>query len=87
MNHLIAANINGVIHSLFYHNHLRNFCVKNVLDSLTEFLRAHLNDILGEVPTDLRVSPVFMSLARDFEKCLFSVKNIPRVLARYFVNV
>ena len=58
-----------------------------MLDSLTEFLRSHLNDSLGEVAPDLRVSPVFMSLARDFEKCLFSVKNLPRVLARYFVNV
>ena len=40
-NILIAASVNGVVHSMFCHNHLRNVWVNNVIDSLTEFLRAH----------------------------------------------
>ena len=46
-NQLIAASVNGVVHSMFCHNHLHNVWVKNVLDYLTEFLRAHPNYILG----------------------------------------
>ena len=71
---------------MFCHNYLRIFWVNNVLDSLTELLRAHLNDSLDEVAPEFRVSPGFMSLACACEKCLFSVQTIPRVLVRYFVN-
>ena len=46
-NQLIAASVNGVVHSMFCHNHMHNVWVKNVLDYLTEFLRAHPNYILG----------------------------------------
>ena len=48
-NQLTAASINGVIHSMFCIYHLRNVWVNNVLDSLNEFLRAHLNVSLDEV--------------------------------------
>ena len=48
-NWLIADYFNGVVHSMFCHNHLRNVWVKIVLDSLPEFLIAHLNDILDKV--------------------------------------
>ena len=86
-NLLIDDYFNGVFHSMFFHNHLRNVWVNNVLDSLTELLRAHLNDSLEEVALEFRVSPGFMSLARAFEKNLVSVQTIPRVLARRFINV
>ena len=56
-NRLIAASINGVVHPMFCHNHLRNVWVNNVLDSLTEFLRAHLNDSLEK----LHLNCVFLS--------------------------
>ena len=69
---LIDASVNGVVHSMFCHNHLRNVSVKNVLDSLTEFLREHLNDSLDKVSPELRVSPRFMSLAHSFDK-IFSI--------------
>ena len=62
-NRLISASINGVVHSMFCHNHLRNFWVNNVLDSLIEFVRAHLNDNIDEVSPELHVFPGFMSLA------------------------
>ena len=42
-NRLIDDSINGVVHSMFYYNHLSNVWVKNVIDSLTEFLRENLN--------------------------------------------
>ena len=67
-NRLIADYINGVVHSMFCHNHLHNIWVKNVLGSLTEFLILNLNDSLDEVSPDLRVSLRFMSLACAFEK-------------------
>ena len=85
-NQPISAYVNGVVNSMFSHNHIRNVWVKNVLDSLTEFLRAHLNDSLDKVAPELRVSTGFISLACDFEIVLVSVKTISRVLARYFVN-
>ena len=71
---------------MFSHKHLRNVWVKNVLDSLTDLLRAHLNDSLDKFAPELSVSPGFMSLSSVFEKNLVSVKTIPRVLAGYFVN-
>ena len=86
-NRLVSDSFNSVIHSMFFHNHLCNVWVNNVLDSLSELLRAHLNDSLEEVAPEFRVSPVFMSLSLSFEKCLVSVQTVPRVLARYFVNV
>ena len=83
---MISASVNVVVHSMFCHNHMRNVWVKNLLDSLTEFLRAHLNGSLDEVAPELCFSPGFMSLACDFEIVLVSVKTISRVLERYFVN-
>ena len=71
---------------MFCHNHLRNIWVKNVLGSLTEFLRANINASIDEVAPALRVSPCFMSLARSFDKNLVSVQNIPRFLVIYFVD-
>ena len=55
-NLLIAASVNGVVHSMFFHNHLNDVWVKNVLDSFTEFLRAHINDSLDKVAPKLCVS-------------------------------
>ena len=60
--------------------------MKNVLESLTEFLGAHFNDIHEEVAPELRFSPGFMSLARDFDKIFSLCEKSQRVLARYFVN-
>ena len=67
-NRLIAASVNCVVYSMFFHNHLRNVWVNNVLDSLTDFLRAHPNDSLYVVAPELRISPGFMSIAISFEK-------------------
>ena len=71
---------------MFCSNHLRNVWVKKMIDSLTEFLRAHINDSLDEVAPEFPVSPGFMSLASAFEKYLDHMKTIPKVLVRYFVN-
>ena len=43
-NWLIYAFVNGVVHSMFCHKHLRNVWVQNLLDSLTEFLIAYINN-------------------------------------------
>ena len=48
-NLLIDYSVNGVIKSMFSHNHMCNVWVDNVIDYLAEFLRAHLNDSLYEV--------------------------------------
>ena len=66
------------------HNHLRNVWVKNVLDSLTEFLRAHLNDILDKIAPELRVSPKCMSLSRDFDIMFSLCEKSPKVLVEVF---
>ena len=39
-NRPIAASVNGVVHSMYFHDHLRNVWVKNMLDSLTEVLES-----------------------------------------------
>ena len=69
---------------MFCHNHLRNFWVNNVLDSLTEFLRAHLNDSLDKVAPELQVSPGFMSLACAFDKMFSLCANYPKGLGEVF---
>ena len=69
---------------MFCHNHLRNVWVNNVIDSLTEFLRAHLNFILDEVAPELRVSPGSMSLACDFDKMFSLCANYPKGLGEVF---
>ena len=79
-NRLIADSVNGLVHHIFYHNHLRNVWVKNVLDYLTEFLIAHLNDSLDEVAPELRVSHGFMYLARAFENMFSLYANYPKGL-------
>ena len=58
--------------------------MKNVIESLTEFLRAHLNDSIEKVAPELHVSPGFMSLARDFDKVLSLCANYPKVLGEVF---
>ena len=84
MNLLIAASVNGVVHSMCCHNYMCNVWVKNVLDSLNELLRAHLNDSLDEVAPELRVSPGFMSLARAFDKMFSLCANYPKGLGEVF---
>ena len=69
---------------MFYHNHLRNVWVNNVLDSLTKFLIEHLNDSLDEVAPELRVSPSFVSLARAFEKMFSLCANYSKGLGEVF---
>ena len=71
---------------MFCHNHLLNFWVKNVLDSLTEFLRAHLHDILEKVAPELSVSPGFMSRSRAFEKMFSLCENYPNGLGEVFLQ-
>ena len=83
-NQLIAASVNVVVHSMFLHNHLRKFWVNNVLDYLTEFLRAHLNDSLDEVAPELHFSLVFMALARAFDKMFSLCAKYPRCLGEVF---
>ena len=83
-NILIASSINGVIHSMFYHNHLRNVLLKNVLESLTEFLIAHLNDSLDKVSPELRVSTGLMSLARAFDEMFSLCGNFYKGLDEVF---
>ena len=53
-NQLISDSVNGVIHYMFCHKHLRNIWVKNVLDPLTEFLRSFLNDGLENVASQVQ---------------------------------
>ena len=55
VNRLIDASVNGVVHSMFFHNHLRNVWVNNVIDCLTELFRAHINDSIDEVAPELQV--------------------------------
>ena len=69
---------------MFCCNHLRNVWVKKMIDSLTEFLRAHINDSLDEVAPELRVSPGFMSLARAFDKIFRPCENYPKGLGEVF---
>ena len=63
-NRQIDGSVNGVIHSRFFHNHLRNFWVNNFLDSLIEFLISHINDSLDKVAPELRVSTIVHTRTR-----------------------
>ena len=71
---------------MFCHNHLRDFLVNNVLESLTGFLRAHLNDSLDKVAPELHVSTRFMSFARAFDKMFILCTNYPKGLGDIFFN-
>ena len=84
LNRLISSSFNGVVHSMFFHNHMPNFWVKNVLDSLTEFLTAHLNDSLDKVAPNLLVSPGFLSLTRSFDKMFSLCENYTKGLGEVF---
>ena len=83
-NRLIADSVNVFVHSMFFHNHLHNIWVKNVLDSLTELLIAHLNDNLDEVAPELHVSPGLISLACAFDKMFSLCANYPKGLGKVF---
>ena len=58
-----------------------------MIDSLTAFLRAHLNDSLDEVAPELSVSPGFMSLYCDFEKMFSLCANYPKGLGKVFCQL
>lgn len=77
-NNLLSKEIDGKTHNLLCHNHLRNVWVKNVLESLTDFLRAHLSDSLDEIAPEFRVSPSFISFARAFDKMFSLCANYPK---------
>ena len=77
-NTKLGEEVDGKVHNLLCHNHLRNVWVKNVLDSLTEFLRAKLSDSLDEIAPELRVSPGFISFARAFDKMFSLCANYPK---------
>ena len=83
-NRLIADYVDDVVHSMFLHNHLRNVWLKNVIDSLTEFLRAHLNDSLDKVTTELRVSSRLMSRECAFDKVFSLCADYPKGLGEVF---
>ena len=83
-NLLIDDPVNGVFHSMFCHNYLRNVWVKNVLESLTEFLRTDINDSLDEVASELNVSSRFMPLACTFDKSFSLYANYPMGLGEVF---
>ena len=65
---------------------MRNVWVNNVLDSLTELLRAHLNDSLDKVAPELHVSTVFVSLSRAFEKMFSICVKYPKGLGKLFLQ-
>ena len=83
-NRLIDDSVNGVVHSMFFHNHMHNVWVNNVLHFLTEFLRAHLNDSLDNVVPQLRDSPGFMSLACFIDKMSSIFANYPKGIGEVF---
>ena len=83
-NRLIFASVNGVVHSMFCHNHLSNVWVNNVLNSLTELLIKNLNDSLDKVAPELSISPGFMSLACAFDRSFSLCENYPMGLGEVF---
>ena len=83
-NRLTAATVHVVVYSMFCHNHLRNVWVKNMLEYLTEFLRAHLNDILNKVAPEFCVTTGFMSLACTLKKMLSLCAKYPKGLGEVF---
>ena len=83
-NTRIYEDIPGVVHSLFCHNHLRNVWVKNVLESLTDFLKAHLQDSLEEIAPEFRVSASFNSFAHAFDKMFSLCANYPKGYGELF---
>ena len=77
-NKKVSALVDGKTHNLLCYNHLRNVHVKNVLEALTDFIRAHYGDSLDEIAPDLRVSPGFISFARAFDKMFSLCANYPK---------
>ena len=80
----ISKEISSKTHNLLCHNHLRNVWVKNVLESLTEFLRAHLSDSLDEIAPELRVLSGCISFARAFDKMFSLCSNYPKGWGKLF---
>ena len=74
----INKEIIGKTHTFHCHNHLRNIWVKNILESLTEFMRAHLSDSLDEIVPALRVLPGFISVAHVFDNMFSLCSNYPK---------
>jgi hypothetical protein len=83
-NKKLSMEVDGVTHNLLCHNHLCNVWVKNVLKSLTDFLRAHLHDSLDEIALKLCVSPGFIGFARAFDKMFSLCANYPKGMGKAF---
>ena len=77
-NKKVSALVDGKTHNLPCCNHLINVHVKNVLEALTDFIRAHYGDSLDKIAPDLRVSPGFISFARAFDKMFSLCANYPK---------
>ena len=78
MNRKLCTEVGGKVYSLLCHNHLRNVWVKNILNSLTGFLRGVLHDTLDDIAPELRVSPGFDGFARAFDKEFSLCANYPK---------
>ena len=83
-NKKLSMEVDGTTHNLLCHNHLRNVWVKNVLKSLTEFLRAHLHGSLDEIAPELCVSPGFIGFAGAFDKMFSLCANYPKGMGEVF---
>jgi len=59
--------------------------VKNLLSTLTDFIRAHLCDSLDEIAPELRVSPNFILFARVFDTMFSLCANYPKGMGEAFL--
>ena len=81
---LLSAEVNGETHNSLCHNPLRSVWTKNVLNSLTDFLKAHLSDDLDEIVPEFRMSQGFITFARAFDKMFSLCANCPKGWGEFF---
>ena len=55
---------NGKTFNLLCRNHIRNIWIKNVLESLTTFLKTRVKDSLDDIAPEFRASASFVSFVR-----------------------
>jgi hypothetical protein len=81
---LLQHQIGGVVFEMDCHHHLRNVWIKGMEKSISVFLRAVVSDSLEQIPAELRVTCIFLAIARAWDKCFSLCANYPKGQGEHF---
>ena len=75
---LLQYEIGGMVCKFDCHHHLCNVWIKGLEKSVSVFLRVVVSDSLEQIPPELRVTCIFLAIARTWDKFFSLCINYPK---------